>query len=153
MTLLKQNSYPYEGLDEIKLLSSITLVKDYLKQNSIKYTTEYQSNKGCVPEVPWIIIHIGNSISLMFAKNKLWQIYLENDYSGSLPNGINIGMKMEQALTIDPSLQFDDWNEDYISLKGYRIEDNLDDNTVLSISIFIKEVENDDTFFSYEWAK
>ena len=151
MKLLKQKVTPFIGLDEIKLLSTLDEVKQYLKLNDVEYSTEYQSNKGCTPEVPWTILHIENSISLLFAKNKLWQIYLEEKYEGSLPNGIKIGMKMEEALKIDPSLKFDDWNEDFQSDYGYRLEDDLDNNAVLSIAVFIKEVLDDDVFNRYEW--
>ena len=151
MELLEQNAYPFVGLEEIKLLSSLNSVKDYLKKKGVNFTVEYQSNKGCEPEVPWTILHVDNSISLMFAKDKLWQIYLEEKYVGSLPNGIRIGMPLDVALKIDPSLKFNDWEEDFESLEGYRIEDNLDNNTVLSISIFIKEALDDEIFFRYEW--
>ena len=152
MNILKQNVYPFIGLDEIKLLSSLSNVKKYLNANKINYSTEYQSNKGCNPEVPWTILHIDNSISLMFANDKLWQIYLEENYSGSLPNGIKIGMPLDDALKIDPTLKYDDWNEDFQSDFGYWIEDDLDNNTVLSIAIYIKEVLDDDTFYSYKWS-
>ena len=151
MNILKEKIVPYEGIGGIKLLSTLDDVKKYLDENNIKYTSEYQSNKGCDPEVPWILLHIENSIILKFAKNKLWQIFLEENYSGSLPNGIQIGMPMEKALKIDPSLSFDDWNEDYQSENGYWIEDNLDNNTVLSITIFIKEVLEEEVFYRYEW--
>lgn len=151
MKLLEQNVVPFDGLDEIKLLSTLNDVKVYSKNNSIKSTVEHQSNKGCEPDVPWTILHVENSISLMFAKDKLWQIYLEENYKGSLPNGIRIGMSLEEALKIDPSLKYNDWNEDFESSNGYRIEDNLDNNTVLSITIFIKEVLDDELFYQYEW--
>ena len=151
MKLLEQNVVPFDGLDEIKLLSTLNDVKGYLKNNNIKFTVEYQSNKGCEPDVPWTILHVENSISLMFAKDKLWQIYLEENYKGSLPNGIRIGMSLEEALKIDPSLKYNDWDEDFESSDGYRIEDNLDNNTVLSIAIFIKEVLDDELFYRYEW--
>jgi hypothetical protein len=36
---------------------------------------------------------------------------------------------------------------------GYWIEDNLDDKTVLTISIFIPELLDEDVFDSYEWVK
>ena len=151
MKLLEQNVRPFEGLDEIKLLSSLDDVKNYLKKNNIRFTVEYQSNKGCEPEIPWIILHVENSISLMFAKDKLWQIYLEEKYAGSLPNGIRIGMPVEEALKIDPSLKYNDWDEDFESDDGYWIEDDLANNTVLSIAVFIKEVLDDDIFYRYEW--
>lgn len=151
MKLLEQNVRPFDGLDEIKLLSSLNNVKEYLKKNNAIFTVEYQSNKGCVPEVPWTILHVENSISLMFAKDKLWQIYLEEDFKGALPNGIRIGMSIDEALKIDPSLKFDDWNENFESDNGYWLEDDLSNNTVLSIAIFIKEVLDDDVFYRYEW--
>ena len=151
MQLLEQNVRPFDGLEEIKLLSSLNDIKEYLKKNNVKFTVEYQSNKGYDPEVPWTILHVENSISLMFAKNKLWQIYLEEDYKGMLPNGIRIGMPIDEALKIDPSLKFDDWNENFESDNGYWLEDDLNNNTVLSISVFIKEVLDDDVFYHYEW--
>lgn len=151
MNILKKNLIPFEGLGDIKLLSSFDEIKNYLKNNEINFSIEYQSNKGCNPEVPWTMIHIDDSITLSFAKNKLWQIFVEEKFEGLLSNGIKIGMPMNEALKIDPSLQYDDWNEDYQSEQGYWIEDNLDDNTVLSITIFIKEVMDDETFFKYEW--
>ncbi len=151
MNILQENLVPFEGLGDIKLLSSFEDIKNYLKNNDINYTIEFQSNKGCNPEVPWTMVHINDSITLSFAKNKLWQIYVEKKYNGFLFNGIKIGMPMDEALKIDPTLKFDDWNEDFQSEKGYWLEDNLDDDTVLSITIFIKEVMDDETFFKYEW--
>ena len=151
MNLLKEKIIPFEGLGEIKLLSSFDEIKKFLRENKIKFEIEYQSNKGCTPEVAWTMIHINNSITLSFAKNKLWEIYCEEKFKGSLPNGIKIGIPMEEALKIDSSLKYDDWNEDYQSNLGYWIEDNLDDNTVLSITIFIKEVLDDNVFFDYKW--
>ena len=54
------------------------------------------------------MIHIENSITLSFAKGKLWEIFLEENYSVSLPNGIKIGMKMDEALKLDSTLKYDD---------------------------------------------
>lgn len=151
MKILQEKLTPFAGIGEIKLMSSLDDVKKILKDNNVNFTIEYQSNKGCNPEVPWIMLHIENSITLSFAKNKLWEIYCEEGFLGELPNGIKIGMPLDEALKIDPSLKFDDWNEEFESSEGYWIEDNLDDNTVMSITIFIKEVLDDDTFFRYEW--
>ena len=78
---------------------------------------------------------------------------MENDFVGKLDNGICIKMPMEKVLEIDPTLEFDDWEEDYQSKNGYWIEDNLDDKTVLTISIFIPEILDDDVFDSYAWVE
>lgn len=151
MSIFEEKVVPFEGLGDIKLLSTLDDVKNYLSKNKIQYKIEFRSNKGCDPEVPWILLRVDDSIIFKFAKNKLWQIFLEEKFSGSLPNGIKIGMKMDDALKIDPSLRFDDWNEDFESENGYWLEDDLDNNTVLSITIFIKEAMDEETFFRYEW--
>lgn len=70
MELLEQNVQPFNGLDSVKLLSSINDVKSCLKYKKIKFTQEYQSNKGCTPDVPWTIIRVENSISFVFTKDK-----------------------------------------------------------------------------------
>ena len=151
MNILKEKIKPFEGLGQIKLLSTFDDVKKILRDNNIEYTIEYQSNKGCNPEVPWTMIHIENSITLSFANDKLWEIYCEGAFSGELPNGIKIGIPMSEALKIDPKLIYDDWNEEYESTNGYWLEDNLESKNVMSITIFIKEVLDDETFFRYEW--
>ena len=58
------------------------------------------------------MIRIDGSITLSFAKNKLWQIFVEEKFEGSLPSGIKIGTSMDEAIKIDPSLRYGDWNED-----------------------------------------
>ena len=58
---------------------------------------------------------------------------------------------MKEATLIDTSLRFDDWNEDWSSDEGYWLEDDLDTDSVLSISIFIKELLDDDEFDKYQW--
>ncbi len=58
---------------------------------------------------------------------------------------------MGEALKIDPALRFDDWEEVYKSPSGYWLEDNLDTKTVLSITIFIPEAQEDNLFDSYQW--
>ena len=57
---------------------------------------------------------------------KLFKIVLWQDYSGSLPNGISIGMQVSEAKTLDPTLEYDEWNEDYESSSGYWLEDDAE---------------------------
>lgn len=149
--MLEEKLIPYVGIGDIKLLSSLSNVKNILKRNNIKFSIEFQSNKGSNPEVPWTILHVANSITLSFANDKLWSIYCEEKFVGSLPNGIRIGMPMNEAMKIDSSLEFDELNEEYKSSMGYWLEDDLDTNTVMSITIFIKEALDDDLFFNYKW--
>ena len=149
--LLNENIRLFYGFDNIKLYSNIDEVKLFLKENQIPFNVEIWQNKDCVPQVAWVLIKIANSITLFFANNKLWKIYLENDYCGKLDNGIKLNMKMEQALNIDNTLKYDDWNEDYISNSGYFLEDDIEMGTILSISVVIKEALNEELFYKYDW--
>lgn len=60
-------------------------------------------------------------------------------------------MPLEEAMEIDQDLEWNDWDEDFQSPDGYWLEDELDNNTVISISIFIKEALDDDLFDNYKW--
>jgi len=148
----EQNITPYVGVGPIALMSKLENVKAFLKANKIPYQIEIWPNKGQTPEVPWTIIRVENCISLFFAKEKLWKIHAERGFEGSLPNGIRIGTKTKTALETDPELQDDDWNELYVSEKGYWLEDSLATGEIESISVFIKDVEDDERFYSYRWA-
>ncbi len=144
---------PYYGFDEIRFDISYTAVCEYLKAKKIKYRTEFWTNKGCTPEVPWDIIRIDNTVSLFFAKGKMFKMYFENNSDWRLDNGISIGMSIDDAEKIDPSLRYDDWEEEYVSDNGYWLEDNPETHRIIFISIFIKEVEDDDVFYNYKWCE
>ena len=45
-----------------------------------------------------------------------------------------------------------DFQEEYVSDYGYWPEDDPETHSIISISVFIREVENDDIFYSYEWC-
>ncbi len=148
----EQNITPYVGVGPIALMSRLDDVKAYLKFNKIPHQVEVWSNKGETPKVPWTIVRVEGCVSLFFAKGLLWKVYATRGYEGALPNGIRIGIKTEKALQTDPDLEDDDWNEVYVSKNGYWLEDSLETGEIESISVFIKAVENDDEFYSYEWA-
>lgn len=151
--MMNETIIPYNGFGDIDFSMSFDTVIKKLKENNVRYITEHWPNKGCSPEVAWDIIRIGNNISVFFAKNKMFKVYFENDFSGKLENGIRIGMAIKDALTIDPNLEYDEWEEEYISKSGYWLEDDPETNNIISITVFIKELEDDDEFFSYEWCK
>ena len=142
---------PYKGIGDICFNMSYCEVKDYLKKNGIQYTVDVKENKGCDPEVPWKIIRIGTDISIFFAKEKMFKICLEENYSGSLENGICIGTSMSKAQEIDPSLVYEDFDEYYSSSLGYWIEDDVGSQKVISITIFIEALLDEDEFFNYNW--
>lgn len=146
------NIIPYIGIGEIKLGMSIELVRNFLKNRHTEFDQWVEPNKGMVPEIPWTFIRIENSIVLAFAEDILFEIYLENKYRGKLPNGISIDMKMTDAKQIDQTLEYNDDEEDFVSKDGYWLGDLVDTGKVISITIFLPEVEKDD-FFEYNWVK
>lgn len=119
--------------------------------NNERYQEEYWSNEELTNPVPWVVIKTESNINFFFAKNKLFKIYVEDNTDYVLENGIQIGMSWDEAKQIDPELSYDDWNEDWNSPNGYWLEDDIDNKTVTSITIFIKEVLNDEIFEMYEW--
>ena len=143
---------PYFGVGDITFDMSFTEVKEFLCKAGTGFVVETWSNKGCSPEVAWDIIRVGNDISFFFAKGRMFKIYFENAFPGSLVNGIKLGMKTKEAELIDPSIQYDDWEEIYTSDLGYWLEDDIETGEIISITIFIKELEDDDVFFKYEWC-
>ena len=143
---------PYEGIGEIKLGMKLEDVREYLKNNQIKFDQWIESNKGFEPEIPWVNIKINNSVTLTFVENILFEILLQNEYIGVLPNGIHIGMEMKEAEKIEPSLRYDDDDEIFVSGNGYWIGDEIESGKVVSITVFLPDVElDDDEFWKYEW--
>ncbi len=142
---------PFVGVDNYKLLSNEQEIIDNLKAENISFEIEIWSNDECTVQEPWTIIKADNSMSFFFAKNKLFKIFMQNDFDGFLSNGISIGTKIEDALQIDKTLHFDNWNEDWCSDNGYWLEDDINTKSVISITIFIRELLDDDLFDKYQW--
>jgi len=147
------NIIPYSGYGEYLFDKDIETIKTILKNAAITYSTAHRPNKGCSPEVAWDIIRIGNEISMFFAKGKMFKIYFENGFSGALQNGIRLGQSINEAKIIDPSIEYDDWNEEYISKLGYWLEDDIETEQIVSITVFIKALENEEYYYSYKWCE
>ena len=150
--LFNESIIPYSGTESIKLYQSTDEVKKMLASESIDYREELWSGNFETNPNPWTVITVNHVMSLFFAKNrKLFRIVLWQAYSGSLPNGIHTGMKMNEATAIDPDLRYDNWNEDYESDAGYWLEDDVESGRIISISIFIKELLDEDQFDNCDW--
>lgn len=151
MTFFHDSIIPYIGTDTFKLGETLDKVRAYLKDNKIKFNQGVEPNKGCEPEIPWTIIKISDSITLCFVFDILFEIALEGDYSGKLSNGGFVGMKITELKQIDPSLEYNDDDEDFISKDGYWVTYDSETGDVCMITIFLPEVEKDD-FFKYKWV-
>ena len=66
-------------------------------------------------------------------------MYVEHPYEGELPNGIRVGMNIDDAIKIDKQLSFDDWEEEWISPNGYWIESSLSNFSATDVSVLSKE--------------
>ncbi len=146
------NITPYIGTDNIKFDMSFDEVRNYLKSQKVQFNSEHWPNKGCTPEVAWDIIRVGDFLSIFFAKGKMFKMYFENSYTGALINGIRFGMSIDDAKTVDSTIKYDDWEEEYVSENGYWLETDVETEAIISIAVFIKEVEDDDIFYSYQWC-
>lgn len=74
---------------------------------------------------------------------KLFNITTFQNYKGKLFNKINVGMHIEEVLKLEPSFEYDDFEEVYFSPKGIFIETDPITHTVIWISVYIKELEDD----------
>lgn len=151
--LLTETIIPYIGTDTFILGMNLMKARTILKENGIPFSQWIDPHKGCTPEIPWTFISIAEkSILLTFAEGILFEITFEQNYSGGLANGIHIGTNMEEVNRIDPSLKYNDDDEVFVSRSGYWIEDDLDTNKIMSITVFLPEIEQED-FFEYKWVE
>ena len=148
----RDNLVPFKGTASFALYQNIRSAKAVLDSAQIGYVEElWESSSETIPN-PWKVLIVEGVISLFFAKNdKLFKIIVWDNYAGCLPNGICTGMSIEKAKELDPTLLYSDWNEDYESKLGYWFEDDTEAKTIMSISIFIKEALDEETFDYCRW--
>lgn len=146
---------PYEGTGIFKLDASYDEIKSLLAKQNISYKEEISEATDVGP--PWYVIGISkageeyDALSVTFAKNRLFRICLYEDFSGNLPNGIHTNMTIDEALTIDKNLYYNDDNDElYESSDSYWLDYHRDTRKILTIIIFIPAFERDD-FFDYKW--
>lgn len=152
MMILNEKIIPFEGTISVRLYQSINLVKQLLSKESVCFREEvWKSESETIPN-PWNVLVIDDVLSLFFASNgKLFKMVFWEGYTGVLPNGICTGMSIKDAQRIDSTLIFDDWNEDFESSNGYWLEDDPDTEKIISISIYIKELLDEESFDYCKW--
>lgn len=134
---------PWVGMGNINLYSHISDFYPLLSNEGVK--TQLLGNF-------LIRYEISNSIDLWFniINGKLFKITALSRYSGMLFEKIKIGVHIDEVLRIEPSFEYDDFEEVYCSNKGIYIETDPVSDTVLWISVFVKEIDNQD-FESGNW--
>ncbi|SCM83024.1 conserved hypothetical protein [uncultured Sporomusa sp.] len=128
---------PWEGIGNIKLYSTIDELKKIVED---KDTRRFEYYENLVRyEVPGKIYLFFNLIN-----RKLFKITALEKYQGALFEQIKMGMHIREVLQIEPSFQYDEFEEVYCSPKGIYIETDAEHNTVQWISVFVKELEQED---------
>ena len=79
-------------------------------------------------------------------------IVSNGSHTDVIADKISLGMNIKDAKMLDDSIEYDDWEEVYTSDLGYWLEDDVESGEIISITIFIKELEDDDVFFRYDWC-
>lgn len=100
-------------------------------------------------------INIDGVVSLFYAKPnmKMFKIVVYRGYMGLL-NGINVlGKSVEELYKLFPTVWFDDDEEIFLPEpeQGFYFEPDAYYKIVNAITVNIKEMEDNDTFFKYEW--
>ena len=100
----------------------------------------------------WIRYDIQNSVELFFhlKNNKLFRITTLDNYQGKLFEKIGVGTTEKELLEVEPSFVYDDFEEVWESEKGIFIEMDAETNTVRWISVYIRELD-DENFENANW--
>ncbi|CAM4448375.1 hypothetical protein [Paenibacillus tarimensis] len=137
MVLLNAPIIPWKGLGGLNLYSHISeyysIIKNLKEADALlgKSLVRYEIKDEVIL---WFNIFNG----------KLFKITALKNYTGKLFDVIHIGMPIDEVLEIEPSFEYDDFEEVYCSPKGIYIETDPIEHTVLWISVYIKEIDNED---------
>lgn len=128
---------PWNGMGGIKLYTHISQFYSVINQ---------LDDSAILLGKSLIRYEIKGSVILWFnlMNGKLFKITALENYRGKLFGEIRVGMHIDEVLRIEPSFVNDEFEEVYCSPKGVFIETDPVENTVLWISVYVKELDNDD---------
>lgn len=134
---------PFEGFGEIKL---------YRTRDELHELLEGEDVEAEIINNDWIRYDIQNSVELFFhlKNNKLFRITTLDNYQGKLFEKIGVGTTEKELLEVESSFVYDDFEEVWESEKGIFIEMDAETNTVRWISVYIRELD-DENFENANW--
>lgn len=134
---------PFEGVGGIRLYSTRKQLSDLLQMTG---------NTSRIVFNDWIQYNIQDTIELLFhmKNDKLFRITTLEKYQGKLFGKIGIGITEHELLKAEPSFVYDDFEEVWESARGAFIEMDAETNTVKWISVYIKELADED-FEEAKW--
>lgn len=140
---LSASIVPFEGFGEIKLYST---------RDELRVLLEGEGVESEVINNDWIRYDIQNTVELFFhlKNNKLFRITTLENYQGKLFGKIGVGTTEKVMLEVEPSFQYDSFEEVWESKKGVFIETDAGTNAVKWISVYIRELDNED-FENANW--
>lgn len=134
---------PFEGFGEIKL---------YRTRDELHELLEGEDVEAEIINNDWIRYDIQNSVELFFhlKNNKLFRITTLDNYQGKLFEKIGVGTTEKELLEVELSFVYDNFEEVWESEKGIFIEMDAETNTVRWISVYIRELD-DENFENANW--
>lgn len=127
---------PWEGIGGIKLYSHIKNLKNVIiSEKATSFLYDRFLVRYEIQDTLYLFFNIING--------KLFKITALKDYRGKTVNGICIGQKITDALLLDNSFEYDDFEEVYVSPNGIFIETDPLTERIQWISVFVKELETE----------
>lgn len=128
---------PFEEMGEIRLYATIRELRKLLESRNVK---------GVLLNNLWVRYEVENTLYLFFhlLNGKLFKITTLENYRGKLFDKIGVGMTTEELLNADYGFVYDDFEEVFESEKGVFLETNPETNKITFISIYIKELDDED---------
>lgn len=118
--LIDNNSpiIPWVGLGGVKLYSHVSHFYDLIDK---------LDEKSSLLVKLFVRYEIKDSVDLWFnlLNGKLFKITASKGYNGLLFDKIHIGMHIDEVLQIEPSFEYDDFEEVYVSPKGCLLKQTL----------------------------
>ena len=129
---------PWEGMGGIKLYSTIKEMRELLGNEREVSAVVYHNM--------WIRYEIKGIMYLFFhlANGKLFKITTLEGYKGKLFDKIGVETLEDEFLEIEPSFIYEDFEEVFESEKGVFIATNPLSTKAMWITVYIKELDNDD---------
>lgn len=139
---------PFESIGGIKLYSKLEDVFERVIKLEDDVTIHVDKWK--------LIFEIAEKVSLIFcnANGKLYAIVARDEYKGKLFDKIYSLMQVDELLKLEPSFEYDDWEEFYYSKNlGVQFRKDCQTGEAYDICITVKErttMENTE-FWEGQW--
>lgn len=132
---------PYVEMGKIKLYSSMSELSDIIANSNENILNDF-----------WVRYDVDNVLSLFFHRKnyKLFKITTLAGYRGYLFDKISVKTFESDIALLDNSFEYDDFEEVWESEKGVFIEVDPCTRKATWITVYIKEM-NDDDFDNGEW--